>query len=186
MKSNKIYPEDCIGFMDKLDKKSLDVIVTSPPYNLKKKYSKYKDNKAEEDYVAWMGDVAEHSKEALKDNGSFFLNIGVAPSDPWIAFMVAKEFNKHYVLQNTIHWVKSIAIPKEDSETKENHGLNGDIAIGNFKPINTPKYLNQCHEYIFHFTKEGTINILCVLWGLELRLACALITLNRYNGELYG
>ncbi len=137
----------------------LDVIVTSPPYNLNKKYTRYKDNRAQEDYVNWMGQVAEKSKNVLKDKGSFFLNIGSAPSEPWIALDVAKEFSKHFVLQNTIHWVKSIAIPKEDSETKGNHGLNGDIAIGNFKPINTPKYLNQCHEYIFHFTKKGEVNL---------------------------
>lgn len=48
-----------------------------------------------------------------------------------------------------------------------------------FKNINYASILRK-------MCSEGTINILCVLWGLELRLACALITLNGYNGELYG
>ena len=39
---NKIYQEDCMHFMNRMvsDGKSVDVIVTSPPYNLNKKYQK--------------------------------------------------------------------------------------------------------------------------------------------------
>lgn len=155
---NQIYAEDCISFMERIPEKSVDVIVTSPPYNLKKKYSKYKDNKEQEEYIKWMGIVAEKSRNVLKDNGSFFLNIVGTPTEPWVALDVAKEFSKHFVLQNTIHWVKSIAIPKDGAATKTN-GLNGDISLGHFKPINTPKYLNQCHEYIFHFTKIGDVRL---------------------------
>ncbi|MCX5785725.1 MAG: site-specific DNA-methyltransferase [Elusimicrobia bacterium] len=157
---NLIYEKDCLVFMDELPGESLDVIVTSPPYNLHKKYSKYKDNKENGEYVAWMGLVAEKSKRVLKDDGSFFLNIVGSPSEPWVPFDVAKEFSKYFKLQNTIHWVKAIALPKESTETKSNsNGLNGDISLGHFKPINTPKYLNQCHEYIFHFTKNGTVEL---------------------------
>jgi site-specific DNA-methyltransferase (adenine-specific) len=29
------------------------------------------------------------------------------------------------------------------------------MSRGHFKPISSPRYLNDCHEYIFHFTKEG-------------------------------
>ena len=159
-KLNLIHEKDCLVFMDELPEKVLDVIVTSPPYNLHKKYSKYKDNKENSVYVEWMGLVAEKSKRVLKDDGSFFLNIVGSPSEPWVPFDVAKEFAKYFKLQNTVHWVKAIALPKESTETKHNsNGLNGDISLGHFKPINTPKYLNQCHEYIFHFTKEGTVEL---------------------------
>lgn len=159
-KLNRIYEKDCLAFLDELSEKVLDVVVTSPPYNIHKKYSKYKDNKENSVYVEWMGLVAEKSKRALKDNGSFFLNIVGSPSEPWVPFDVAKEFSKHFTLQNTIHWVKAIALPKESTETKSNsNGLNGDISLGHFKPINTPRYLNQCHEYIFHFTKNGTVEL---------------------------
>src|SRR4030066_1425728 len=116
----------------------VDVIVTSPPYNLDKDYSKYKDNKTRNDYADWMGLVAEESKKIMKEDGSFFLNMGGRPSDPWLAFDIAKEFNKHFHLQNIIHWIKHISIPK-DAATKQN-GLNGDISVGHFKPINTNTY----------------------------------------------
>ncbi|MFZ0896387.1 MAG: hypothetical protein WAZ77_17955 [Candidatus Nitrosopolaris sp.] len=44
---NQIYQEDCIKFMNilKEEKISVDVIVTSPPYNINKGYGSYKDNK---------------------------------------------------------------------------------------------------------------------------------------------
>lgn len=152
---NRVYNQDCIGFMKKIDPGSVDVIVTSPPYNLEKKYTKYKDNVKRADYIEWIGYVANESSRVLKSDGSFFLNIGGKPSDPWFAFDVAKEFSKHFILQNVIHWVKHISLPQDESV--KTHPLNGDISFGNFKPINTNVYLNQCHEYIFHFTKSGRI-----------------------------
>lgn len=158
LEKNTIYLEDCNKFMEKLDENVFDVIVTSPPYNLNKKYSTYSDNRERADYLSWMNEVAKQSQRVLNDNGSFFLNIGDKPSDPWMSFDVAREFGKYYQLQNVIHWIKHISIPKSYSDTKTNEH-NGDISMGHFKPINTNRFLNQCHEYIFHFTKTGNVNL---------------------------
>jgi len=154
---NQIYPVDCIEFMRHWVGDSIDVIVTSPPYNLGKHYSKYKDRKERDEYLHWLGIVAEESAKVLKDDGSFFLNVGSKPSDPWLEFDVAKVFNECYHLQNVIHWIKHVSIPK-DAVTQTNR-LNGDISFGHFKPINTNTYLNQCHEFIFHFSKTGRIQL---------------------------
>ena len=135
----------------------VDIIVTSPPYNLGKHYSKYNDSKERDEYIHWMGTVAEQSTKIIKPAGSFFLNIGGKPSDPWLAFDVAREFSKYYHLQNVIHWIKHISIPK-DAATHDN-GLNGDISFGHFKPINTNTYLNQCQEYIFHFAMTDKVQL---------------------------
>lgn len=158
IETNKIYLQDCIKFMKEWSGRKIDAIVTSPPYNFNKKYSQYKDNKERQDYINWMGEVAKCSKEVLANNGSFFLNIVGKPTDPWLAFDVAKEFHKYFELQNTIHWVKSIAlnIKEKGNTTKQ---LNGDFAVGHFKPLNSDKFFNQCHEYIFHFTKTGNIKM---------------------------
>ena len=51
-----------------------------------------------------------------------------------------------FVLQNTIHWIKAITI--QDDEGKP-------VSRGHFKPINSPRYLNDCHEYVFHLTPSG-------------------------------
>ena len=77
----------------------------------------------------------------------FFFNIGDRASDELKAFDVAKQLAKNLHLQNTIHWVKSIAIPE------------ANVNIGHYKPINSKTYLNNLHEYIFHFTKNKDVEI---------------------------
>ncbi|MGI0024034.1 MAG: DNA-methyltransferase, partial [Nitrososphaera sp.] len=133
--------------------KSVDVVVTSPPYNIGINYGSYRDALPREQYLSWMEEVGSAVKRALADDGSFFLNIGNKPKDQWIAWDVANVLRKGFVLQNVIHWVKSIAISKADAGNYPN--IAGDIAVGHFKPIVSDRFLNDCHEYIFHFTKKG-------------------------------
>ena len=155
---NCIYVMDCIKGMKKyLDDGEIDVIVTSPPYNLGIKYNSYDDTISREQYLDWMETVSKECKRVLNDSGSFFLNIGYNSKDPWVAWEVAFRLRKHFALQNVIHWIKSIAIPKSDVGKYEN--IKGDIAVGHFKPVNSKRYINKCHEYIFHFTKKGNVQL---------------------------
>ncbi len=48
----------------------------------------------------------------MAPDGSLFLNVGAKPTDPWTAIDVAQAARPHLHLQNTIHWIKSIAIEK--------------------------------------------------------------------------
>ncbi len=141
--------------MQRLPAGSVDIIVTSPPYNIGKAYNSYDDQKPRDDYLDWMERVASGAARVLADDGSFFLNIGGKPRDPWIPFDVVQRFRPHFTLQNVIHWVKSIAIAKEDAGNYEN--IAGDVAVGHYQPVNSSRYLSQCHEHIFHFTKEGDV-----------------------------
>jgi site-specific DNA-methyltransferase (adenine-specific) len=148
------YLKDCIlGLNENVRKGSVDVVVTSPPYNIGIEYATYNDSLPRKKYLAWIEEVGIAVKGALVDNGSFFLNIGNKPRDQWIAWDVASVLRKHFVLQNVIHWIKSIAISKSDVGNYQN--ILGDIAVGHFKPIISDRFLNDCHEYIFHFTKRG-------------------------------
>jgi site-specific DNA-methyltransferase (adenine-specific) len=152
------YLKDCInGLKENVRDKSADVVVTSPPYNIGTGYSSYKDELPRKKYLAWMEDVGIAVKQSLTDDGSFFLNIGNNLKDPWIAWDVAHVLRKYFVLQNVIHWVKSIAISK--TEVGNNPNIAGDIAVGHFKPILSNRFLNDCHEYIFHFTKYGDVHL---------------------------
>ncbi len=158
MCSSVIYATDCLeGMKQYLGDKSVDVIVTSPPYNLGINYSKYDDTIPRHDYLEWMERVGVECKRVLHDDGSFFLNLGYSSKDPWVAWEVAFRMRSHFELQNVIHWIKSIAI--ERSQVGEGAKIAGDIAVGHFKPINSDRYLNKCHEYIFHFTKAGDVPI---------------------------
>lgn len=155
---NKIYHMDCLeGMRSLLKPGEVDVVVTSPPYNIGVRYGKYNDNISRERYLDWMEEVGRELKRVLKDNGSFFLNMGHKPSDPWVAWEVAFRLRKHFVLQNVIIWVKSIAIQKKDVGDYPN--IVGDIAVGHYKPIGGKRFLNNNFEYIFHFTKNGDVEL---------------------------
>jgi len=148
MQLNKIYKMDCIKGMGELDAGSVDIIVTSPPYNIGIDYNSHKDNMEFQDYLNWMDKFGKACKRVLKENGSLFFNIGDKSSDELKAFNVAKMVNHENLrLQNTIHWIKHISIPEEN------------ISVGHFKPVNSKRFLNNCHEYIFHFTKNKEVDL---------------------------
>jgi site-specific DNA-methyltransferase (adenine-specific) len=146
---------DCIEGIRALPDASVDIIVTSPPYNIGKPYSSHNDTMPRADYLSWMGRLAAESQRVLKEDGSFFLNVGGKPSDPWIPFDVITRFREQYELQNVIHWVKSVAIEKADVGRYE--GITKDVAVGHYQPVNSRRYLSQCHEHLFHFTKNGGV-----------------------------
>lgn len=161
-KKNRIYHEDCLTFMTKMRNKKLvvDVIVTSPPYNINKEYGIYRDNKERNDYLSWLRLVAQASTYILKNDGSFFLNIAGRPVDPTLPFHVADQFRDlGYTLQNAIHWIKSISFDREDIGKNNELYENETISIGHFKPIVSDRYLSDLHEYIFHFSKTGNVKL---------------------------
>jgi site-specific DNA-methyltransferase (adenine-specific) len=152
-----LFNEDCIDGMEKLDDGEIDVIVTSPPYNLGVRYGKYKDDQPRESYLLWLDEWADAAKRVMAEDGSLFLNIGAKPTDPLVPLQVLQVMLGHFKLQNTIHWIKSIAIEK--SEIGDYDGITQDVAVGHFKPINSPRFVNDCHEYIFHLTKHGDVEL---------------------------
>jgi site-specific DNA-methyltransferase (adenine-specific) len=158
---NKIYNIDCVEFMNKLIEENtikIDAIVTSPPYNINKPYSEYNDRRDRIEYLSWLQKIAKKSIQILKEDGSFFLNIGTRSTDFMLPFEICKNFiDAGYKLQNTIHWIKSISIEIDD--IGKNNLIKSDSSIGHFKPIISKRFLSDLHEYIFHFTKKGDLVI---------------------------
>src|SRR4051812_19625698 len=74
--------EDCITGMRTLKAESIDIVVTSPPYNLGINYNKYSDSGTRESYLHWCKQWALQVRRTLKNDGSFFLNVGASPSSP--------------------------------------------------------------------------------------------------------
>ena len=129
------------------------VVVTSPPYNRRVPYRSYADARPREEYLAWMRRVGEVVAGALVEDGSFFLNVGGSPSDPWLPWDVAREVGRSLVLQNVLHWIKSIAIGGTDP------GDRGTVAFGHYKPLVSSRYVHGAHEYIFQFTHRGDVRV---------------------------
>lgn len=92
---NKIICGDCIEVMKKMPDKSIELVVTSPPYNLKNStgngmkdgrggkwanaalqngYSHHDDCMPHDKYVAWQRKCLEEMMRLLKDDGAIFYN----------------------------------------------------------------------------------------------------------------
>jgi site-specific DNA-methyltransferase (adenine-specific) len=137
---------DCLQGMTEIAGATIDLVVTSPPYNLGIAYSRYSDRQDREDYLDWCHQWTAQVRRILKPAGSLFLNLGASPSNPLLPHELVLRLRDLFVLQNTIHWIKAITIENDEGEL---------VSRGHFKPISSPRYLNDCHEYVFHLTPEG-------------------------------
>lgn len=105
---------DVLEALKRIPDKSIDVIITSPPYFQQRKY----DAKGEigqeftpNEYIKKMLDVASELRRILKDSGSYFLNIGdkfINKNQQLIPFRLAIEMQKNgWLVRNIIIWHKS-------------------------------------------------------------------------------
>ena len=149
----KFFLGDALDVLARLGPATVDAIVTSPPYNLGIRYRSYDDTLPRDDYLKWTGDWVCRAARTLTAHGSLFLNVGAKPTDPWTALDVAQAARPYLRLQNTIHWIKSIAIEKSLAGARA--GLDDDLAVGHYKPINSRRFVHDCHEFVFHFSPQG-------------------------------
>ncbi|MDQ2801918.1 MAG: site-specific DNA-methyltransferase [Pseudomonadota bacterium] len=143
--AHRLICGDCLEELPGLPAGSVDVIVTSPPYNLGLRYRGYDDRRAESEYLGWLLSVAAELRRVMRPDGSLFLNISGSSSAPWLPFELIVRLRPLFVLQNHISWIKSIA--------------TGDDAIGHFKPLSGRRYLHHNHEHVFHLTLTGDVRL---------------------------
>ncbi len=70
------YLGDSLDLLQHMENKSVNLILTSPPFALTRK--KEYGNKSSEEYVEWFLKFAGEFKRILKDDGSFVLDLGGA------------------------------------------------------------------------------------------------------------
>ena len=116
-----LWQGDCLAILPRLEAGSVDVVVTSPPYNLDLGYNTYDDAKSEADYLVWMVDVARAVRRTMRPDASFFLNMSGSNSRPWLPFELIVRLRPFFVLQNHITWIKSVS--------------TGQDSVGHFKPL---------------------------------------------------
>lgn len=170
MNTNIIHLQDCVEGMLSLPANSIDIIATSPPYNLGIEYGTYKDNKPRQEYLNWLDKVFIAAKHCLKNDGHFWLNVGYSNIDPWVGMDVAQVARNHFVLQNNFTWVKSITID--------------DVTTGHFKPINSDRFANPTWEHLFHFTKSGSVKCDKLAIGVPYMWDCNIDNSGRIKGRL--
>lgn len=135
--TNKIYHMDCIEGLKQLDDKSVQLFVSSPPYNVSyrsdnAKYMTYKDNLTEKEYIEWQTEVFKEMKRCLKDDGVILWNFMYGAQTLDLPYKLVPELQKSGLkLFETIMWQKKCAIP-----------------------ITTANYLTRMFEFIWLFAKQ--------------------------------
>lgn len=125
---NKTHIGDTVETMKLIDDRSIQLILTSPPYRagMRKDRNKYpdakdvvKDNESEEEYVDTMIKVFKQYERILKDDGTIAFNLSYNTFGPSLPYKVISEiFNKTgLTISDTAYWKKSSCVPVNGHST---------------------------------------------------------------------
>lgn len=121
-----IYNEDCFFTMqNRIKKHSINVILTSPPYNTSRLsnnfYDEYADNKTEDEYINWTIDLFDLFEHILVPNGVILYNINYgAENNVNLLWNVISDVIRYtdFMIADQIIWKKSSAYPNCMSSNK--------------------------------------------------------------------
>ena len=75
---NTIYNGDCLELLSKIPSESVDLVVSSPPFNIGKTSN---DRQPLNDYLKWQKEVLSECYRVLKKTGSIFWEVGAYVAD---------------------------------------------------------------------------------------------------------
>jgi site-specific DNA-methyltransferase (adenine-specific) len=114
---NRIYNEDCLTTLDKMDDGFLDLTVTSVPYNVdlgnnkfnKNPYDLYVDNKEHIEYISWLKNIFLKIFYKTKSGGRCVINIGDGKNGAVPTHVDIVQFMKDigWIPMTTIIWDKN-------------------------------------------------------------------------------
>ena len=147
---NNIYNENCFSTIERMigDNIKVDIILTSPPYNMSKKrkggisdtgrYDLYKDNLDEKEYIDWTIRLFNMFHLILNDNRTIIYNFSYSIENPSLPYKLVTEIvrNTPFDIVDTIIWKKKCGLP---------FPANG-------------KRLSRNWEFIFIFTRKDEMN----------------------------
>ena len=160
---------DALQLLQSLDDKSVDLILTDPPYFKLLNIDWDNQWKTKDDYLNWLEIIVKECQRVLKDNGSFYMFASAEMS-----WHVEGVIRKHFNVLNHIRWADKKSVAKKSNKEQLRRYINNSEEIifaeqfkqcirGNeckgslFSPIYS--YLNQ--QRIKHNFTIKQINELC-------------------------
>lgn len=147
---NNIYNIGCLEGMNYLSDNSVDIIITSPPYNVdlgnnkfnRISYDIYDDNKEYSKYIEWLISIFKECYRVLKSGGRLCINIGDQKNGkiPTHSILTYKLIELGYLPYVTIIWNK--------------RHTSCRTAWGSYLKPSCPSF-PQTFEYIIVFAKES-------------------------------
>jgi len=128
-----IYNEDCLSTMtNNLEENTIDLVITSPPYNMTKRkggyadkeprYDNYQDWKTEEEYLDWTVNVFNLYDKVVRENRVVLYNFSYSIENPSLPYKVVASIleNTNWMVADTILWKKPSTIPHPASYNRLN------------------------------------------------------------------
>ena len=104
MKYNTIINMDCLRYLRTVPDRSVDLVLTDPPYNIKFDGGKGWDRwKTEREYLDWCMDWSRECIRVLKDNRMFVV-WGTLKTDTFIKYKINLNTIENIYSQNEIVW----------------------------------------------------------------------------------
>lgn len=140
---DRIYNMDCLEGMRMMDDGSVDLVVTSPPYNVGKDYGDvYDDGKPLNEYLGFIRCVFAEVYRILKVGGRALINVantGRKPYVPLASYYNIMMIELGYLHRGEIIWDKGASV-------------GTSCAWGSWRSASNPS-LRDVHEYILAFSK---------------------------------
>jgi site-specific DNA-methyltransferase (adenine-specific) len=143
LNGNTFYLCDVLDGLNDISKKSVDLVFTSPPYNVGKPYENHNDLMDYESYLKWLKKVFKKTYDVLKDDGRLVINI------PSITY--GGEYKP--LFSDVIHACKDIGYKMRNDIIWYKNQVSKRTAWGSFCMPSDP-YVVQPYEYILVFNKK--------------------------------
>ena len=190
MKKDIIYNESNELTMKKMQSNCIDLIITSPPYNIirpnstDRGYDLYKDGMSNEDYIAWILKIFKGFDDVLKKNGVVLYNMSYGTENTTLMSLVVADIirESNFTLADIIVWKKKSATPNNVSHNKMTRIVEYIYVFCRKEEVNTfncnKKILSQrpsgqsCYENVFNFinakNNDGSTDINKATFSTEL------------------
>jgi DNA modification methylase len=146
---NKVYIEDCLNGIKKIEDNTIHLIVTSPPYYNAKEYSHWQTY---EEYLTWLKKVFQEGYRVLKNGRMCCVNISVIIEPRTNRNTESKRIALPFHFVNLMEeigfkFIEDIVWVKPEGSAKNRNGrFSLDRQPVQYKP-------NIVNEYIFVFQK---------------------------------
>lgn len=102
----EIHNTDCLEFLKKRDSESINLTVTSPPYNVGIPYDGHEDNMPMDKYAEWIKSILVEITRCTKPFGYVAVNIAETSSIPLAAYYGVWLVEAGLTVYRTITWEK--------------------------------------------------------------------------------
>ena len=139
---NQIICNDALTALKDIDDNSVDVVLTSPPYNFDMEYDEHNDKDQNEIYIDTLITIFSECKRTLRDGGRMIINIQPNYKDyfPSHHYITSRLIDDGLIWRGEVLWLKN--------------NLKKLTAWGSYKSPSSP-YLNYPFEFVEIFSKKS-------------------------------